>query len=138
MEILHPSYEGSIYLCLRGNWYHLSGAHTPTLDPTHQNTWQTHVPTNSIIRLNHDSINISTTTMDQREPTTAGHNILTAIRIHKRQSDQSIPFDPAPVSAAVERALGYSASVILAVSFVSQSIIINFSRGTEILVWAGT
>jgi hypothetical protein len=43
-------------------------------------------------------------------------NILTAIRIHKRQSDQSIPFDPTPVCAAIERALACSASVVLAVS----------------------
>lgn len=43
-------------------------------------------------------------------------NVLTAIRIHRRQSDQSIGFDPVPVSEAVERALNYSKSVILAVS----------------------
>ncbi|CAE6433536.1 unnamed protein product [Rhizoctonia solani] len=42
--------------------------------------------------------------------------VLTAIRVHKRQSDQNIPLDTEPISAAVTRALGYSTSVILAVS----------------------
>ncbi|KDN49394.1 hypothetical protein RSAG8_02096, partial [Rhizoctonia solani AG-8 WAC10335] len=42
--------------------------------------------------------------------------VLTAIRVHKRQSDQSISLDTAPISAAVNRALGYSTSLILAVS----------------------
>ncbi|CAE6425473.1 unnamed protein product [Rhizoctonia solani] len=42
--------------------------------------------------------------------------VLTAIRVHKRQSDQSTPLDAAPILAAVNRALGYSTSVILAVS----------------------
>ncbi|KAG8715917.1 hypothetical protein FRC11_012984 [Ceratobasidium sp. 423] len=42
--------------------------------------------------------------------------VLAAIRVHKRQSDQSTPLDTAPISAAVTRALGYSTSVILAVS----------------------
>ncbi|KAG8698167.1 hypothetical protein FRC08_006093 [Ceratobasidium sp. 394] len=43
-------------------------------------------------------------------------DILTAIRVHKRQSDRNIPFDPSPVCAAVKRALEYSTSVVLAVS----------------------
>ncbi|KAG8743714.1 hypothetical protein FRC10_011587 [Ceratobasidium sp. 414] len=43
-------------------------------------------------------------------------DILAAIRVHKRQSDQNIPFDPSPVCAAVKRALEYSTSVVLAVS----------------------
>ncbi|CAE6433242.1 unnamed protein product [Rhizoctonia solani] len=42
--------------------------------------------------------------------------ILAAIRVHKRQSDQSTPLDTDPISAAVTRALGYSTSVVLAVS----------------------
>ncbi|CAE6522416.1 unnamed protein product, partial [Rhizoctonia solani] len=44
------------------------------------------------------------------------HKVLTAIRVHKRQSHQIIPLDTAPILAAVDRALGYSTSVILAVS----------------------
>ncbi|KAG8764068.1 hypothetical protein FRC12_008296 [Ceratobasidium sp. 428] len=43
-------------------------------------------------------------------------NILTAIRVHKRQSDRNIPFDPLPVCTAVERALSYSTRIVLAVS----------------------
>jgi hypothetical protein len=60
----------------------------------------------------------STTMAAQPDPTgmQPPSNIIAAIRIHKRQSDQSIPFDPTPVCAAVERALVYSASVVLAVS----------------------
>ncbi|KAF8610494.1 hypothetical protein BDV93DRAFT_540261 [Ceratobasidium sp. AG-I] len=54
--------------------------------------------------------------MDHNKPDVAGHNMLTAVRIHKRQSDESIPFDPMPVSATVQHALEYSAGVILAVS----------------------
>ncbi|CAE6400616.1 unnamed protein product [Rhizoctonia solani] len=42
--------------------------------------------------------------------------VLTAIRVHKQQSDQSAPLDIAPILAVVNRALGYSTSVILAVS----------------------
>ncbi|CAE6348809.1 unnamed protein product [Rhizoctonia solani] len=42
--------------------------------------------------------------------------VLTAIRVHKRQTDQNRLLDTDPISAAVTRALGYSTSVILAVS----------------------
>ncbi|QRW14741.1 cation diffusion facilitator family transporter [Ceratobasidium sp. AG-Ba] len=48
--------------------------------------------------------------------------ILTAIRVHKRQSDKGIPFDPSPVCRAVKRALEYSTSVILAVSLAEKDL----------------
>ncbi|KAJ1310372.1 hypothetical protein OPQ81_007110 [Rhizoctonia solani] len=61
--------------------------------------------------------------------------VLTAIRVHKRQSDQNIPLDNAPISAAVTRALGYSTSIILAVSLPPSDLESLFSALPQDAVW---